>query len=338
LLAGTPVSHALSSSLVPRPLAMDNSMHAVEPMLDDDEAEIARRYDKLEKIGSGTYGTVYKAYDRQTGKEVAIKEIKILYEDDGVPSTALREISLLRDSNNANVIQLFEVYSSRASLHLVFECLDMDLRVFLKNYGPMRDAALRTATFQCFHGIEYCHGRGILHRDLKPQNVLIDIKGMRLVLADFGLARSFNVPLKVYTHEVVTLWYRAPEILLGQARYGPPMDIWSMGCILAEMATGQALFAGDSEIDTIFKIFQKLGTPTEEMWPGIATLQDFKSSFPKWQDTKLVDVRRAAGNGFGDHGIDLLRLCLKYNAVDRPSARKLLWHPFFEGTDGNLRV
>lgn len=209
----------------------------------------------------------------------------------------------------------------------------MDLRVYLKRYGPFREASLRSASYQCFHGIEFCHGRRILHRDLMPQNVLIDIKAMRLVLADFGLARAFSTPLKVYTHEVVTLWYRAPEILLGQAKYGTPMDIWSLGCIVAEMACGQALFPGDSEIDTMFKIFRTLGTPDEDVWPGVTTLKDYKKTFPKWRDSQLADVRRSAGSSLGDEGIDLLRQCLRYNLVDRPSAKKLMRHSFFESVD-----
>lgn len=306
---------------------------AFDAIADEDEFEVAARYELCEKLGKGTYGTVYKAMNRQTGDYVAIKRIKILYEDDGIPSTALREISLLRDLNNVNVVQLYDVHSSRLNLYLIFECLDMDLRAFLKTYGPIRDTVLRSAAYQCFQGIDFCHGRRILHRDLKPQNVLIDVKSMRLVLADFGLARAFSMPLRVYTHEVVTLWYRAPEILLGQVRYGPTMDIWSLGCIVAEMATGDALFPGDSEIDTIFKIFRMLGTPSEEVWPGVTTLRDFKHRFPKWQDTQLAEVRRSAGSSLGDEGIDLLRLCLKYNLVDRPSARRLLRHLFFEGID-----
>jgi serine/threonine protein kinase len=129
-----------------------------------------------------------------------------------------------------------------------------------------------------------------LHRDLKPQNLLINKEG-NLKLADFGLARAFGVPLRTYTHEVVTLWYRAPEILLGGRQYSTGVDMWSVGCIFAEMATRKPLFPGDSEIDEIFKIFRILGTPTEADWPGVESFPDFKSSFPKWerkQDDEMV--------------------------------------------------
>jgi len=315
---------------------------------DDDDFEITSRFSMLEKIGEGTYGTVYKAICHSTGEKVAIKKIKIMYDEEGVPATALREISLLKEVNHINVIRLDNVYSSRLNLFLVFECLDMDLRVYLKRFGPFMEKPLRSAVFQCFRGIEFCHGHRILHRDLKPQNVLIDVKTVRLVLADFGLARNFAVPLKAYTHEVVTLWYRAPEVLLGQQRYATPMDIWSLGCILSEMATGQALFPGDSEIDTIFRIFRLLGTPTDDTWPGVTTLRDYKQIFPQWPDSGLADVRTAAaeaarkagcagasgGSGsLGESGLDLLALCLKYNMVDRPSAKRALTHRFFDDMD-----
>jgi len=167
---------------------------------------------------------------------------------------------------------------------------------------------------------------------LKPQNVLVDVASFRLKLADFGLARAYTVPLRPYTHEVVTLWYRSPEILLGQSKYSTSTDIWSLGCITAEMATGQALFPGDSEIDTIFKIFRVNGTPNEEVWPGITSLRDFKKDFPKWQDTELVEVR-ADGPALGPQGADLLRSCFKYNPVDRPSAWRLLLHRFFDALE-----
>jgi cyclin-dependent kinase 2 len=260
-----------------------------------------------------------------------LKKIRIVYEDEGVPGTAIREVSLLKECDHPNVIKLHEVFSNPAALYLVFEFLDCDLRVYLKRHGPFNDSvSLRNAACQCFRGVEYCHGRRVLHRDLKPQNVLVDITTNFLKLADFGLSRTFGVPLKPYTHEVVTLWYRAPEILLGQTKYASPIDIWSLGCIMAEMATGQALFPGDSEIDTIFKIFRVLGTPTEEVWPGVCQLRDFKNKdFPKWRDTHFTDVR-TAGPSLGEAGIEILKMCLQYNPVSRPSARRILQQNFFD--------
>lgn len=305
---------------------------------DDDEDEedseaagnIGDRYLVLEKLGEGTYGKVYKVYHRETGDNFAIKKIRIHYEDEGVPSTAIREVSLLKECDHPNVIKLHEVFSKPSALYLVFEFLDMDLRAYFKRHGAIvHPGKLQSSVAQCFSGIEFCHGHRILHRDLKPQNVLIDVKNHRLKLADFGLARAFSVPLRPYTHEVVTLWYRAPEILLGMAKYATPTDIWSLGCVVAEMATARALFPGDSEIDTIFKIFRHLGTPDDSVWPGVSELRDFKLDFPKWKDTGLVEVQEK-GPGLGEQGVELIRACLRYNPVDRPSAKRLLRDPYFE--------
>lgn len=184
--------------------------------------------------------------------------------------------------------------------------------------------------YQILKGIAYCHSHRILHRDLKLANLLIDRKGV-LKLADFGLARAFGVPIRTYTHEVVTLWYRAPEILLGQARYSTPVDMWSVGCIFAELVTKRPLFPGDCEIDELFRIFRynikllllllllrlalrrayaarsagndrTLGTPNEEVWPGVTTLPDYKSTFGQWKPQSLASVVP----GLDPLGLDLL--------------------------------
>jgi len=305
---------------------------------EEEDCELFQLFQIVEKLGEGTYGKVYKAVHKVTQELYALKKIRILYEEEGVPSTAIREVSLLKECDHPNIIRLHAVFSNPSALYLVFEFLDMDLRMYLRSAGPFVDSALlRSAAFQCFRGVEFCHGHRILHRDLKPQNVLIDVARHRLKLADFGLARAYSVPLRAYTHEVVTLWYRAPEILLGVSKYATPMDIWSLGCIVAEMATGQALFPGDSEIDTIFKIFRILGTPNDEVWPGVSTLRDFKEEFPKWQDTELAEVR-ASGPALADAGVELIRACMKYNPVDRLSARRLLQSTFFDTVvDGDFR-
>ncbi|XP_015773352.1 PREDICTED: cyclin-dependent kinase 2-like [Acropora digitifera] len=159
-----------------------------------------------------------------------------LRESDGVPSTAIREISLLKELNHPNVVRLLDVVHGDKKLFLVFEYLDRDLKKYMDSVpaGGISLSLVKSYLYQLLSGIAFCHSHRILHRDLKPQNLLIDAQGS-IKLADFGLARAFGVPVRSYTHEVVTLWYRAPEILLGCRYYSTPVDVWSIGCIFAEM-------------------------------------------------------------------------------------------------------
>jgi len=292
------------------------------------DQDIHARFEMKEMLGEGTYGQVVLARDKLTNQHRAIKKIKLEFAQEGVPATALREISLLKNCDHPNVIRLYEVLSSSSLLFLVFEVLDMDLRKYLKTYLAFPEAELKRAAHQCVAGLAYVHLNRIVHRDLKPQNILVDVKTKILKLADFGLARANCVPLKVFTHEVVTLWYRAPEILLGQKRYSTPTDIWSIGAIIVEMASAQATFPGDSEIDTLFRIFQLLGTPTDAEWRGVTKLEHYKKRFPNWPNIGLAELRRT-GPQLGSEGFDLVLQCLRYDPVTRPSARAMLQHPFF---------
>ncbi|KAH7338641.1 Pkinase-domain-containing protein [Rhizoctonia solani] len=288
-------------------------------------------YAKLEKVGEGTYGVVYKARDINTGRIVALKKIRLEAEDEGVPSTAIREISLLKELKDDNVVALLDIVHADSKLYLVFEFLDMDLKKYMetvnsKNGNRGLDKQLiKKFTYQLLAGLRYCHGHRILHRDLKPQNLLIDTNE-NLKLADFGLARAFGIPLRTYTHEVVTLWYRSPEVLLGSRHYSTAIDMWSVGCIVAEMVMhGQPLFPGDSEIDQIFKIFRLLGTPNEEVWPGVSQLPDYKESFPQWSAVELSQTVR----GIDAQGLDLIAQTLIYDTAHRISAKRALIHPYF---------
>ncbi|PWN36067.1 Pkinase-domain-containing protein [Meira miltonrushii] len=289
-------------------------------------------YQKLEKIGEGTYGVVYKAKDLTpagNGRIVALKKIRLEAEDEGVPSTAIREISLLKELRDDYIVRLFDIIHQESKLYLVFEFLDLDLKKYMDNVSNKPDGLgpeiVRKFTYQLIRGIYFCHTHRILHRDLKPQNLLIDKEG-NLKLADFGLARAFGIPLRTYTHEVVTLWYRAPEVLLGSRHYSTAIDMWSVGCIFAEMAMRSPLFPGDSEIDEIFRIFRVLGTPTDEDWPGVKSLPDYKSSFPQWNGTPLD---RAVPT-LDESGIDLLKSMLIYDPAGRISAKRCLGHDYFQ--------
>jgi len=284
------------------------------------------RYYKIEKLGEGTYGVVYKAKDNVTGQIVALKKIRLEAEDEGVPSTAIREISLLKELPHPNIVTLYNVVHEDNKLYLVFEYLDQDLKKYMDMCGKnLHHMLVKSYLQQLIKGIAHCHSHRVLHRDLKPQNLLIDKKGV-LKLADFGLARAFGVPVRTYTHEVVTLWYRAPEILLGGKQYSTPVDVWSIGCIFAEMVTRSPLFPGDSEIDQLFRIFRCLGTPNEEMWPNVSQFPDYKTTFPQWSPVPLKTVVE----GLDELGLDLLSKMLIYEPSKRISARDALRHPYFD--------
>ena len=202
------------------------------------------KYLKIEKLGEGTYGIVYKAQDKQTGDIVALKRIRLDNENEGVPCTAIREISLLKELRHPNIVRLYDVMHQEKKLTLVFEYLDSDLKKFIDtNNGQLDAMTVKRMMLQLLRGVAYLHSRRVLHRDLKPQNLLIN-KRAELKIADFGLARTYGVPVRSYSSEVVTLWYRAPDVLLGSKQYTSSIDIWSVGCIFAEMVTGAPLFTG----------------------------------------------------------------------------------------------
>ncbi|CAK1554651.1 unnamed protein product [Leptosia nina] len=281
----------------------------------------------INKIGEGTYGVVYKAKDIIRGKEIALKRIKLENEPDGIPSTALREISILRDLKHPGVVQLLDIIFTNDKLFLVFELMHTDLKRLMDlTKGPLSTDVIKSYLQQLLEGTAYCHAQRVLHRDLKPQNLLVDSKG-NIKLADFGLARVFNIPIRPYTHEVITLWYRAPEILLGAKFYFTSVDIWSIACIYAEMASGKTLFPGDSEIDQLFRVFRALGTPGDDLWPDARLLPDFRAAFPQWPQKKARTLLPPAVCE-DPHAVELFELMLRYDPSKRLPARLALSHPY----------
>jgi cyclin-dependent kinase len=203
--------------------------------------------------------------------------------------------------------------------------LDQDLKKYLDECGGIiPKPSIKSFLYQLLKGISFCHDHRVLHRDLKPQNLLINRKG-ELKLADFGLARAFGIPVRSYSHEVVTLWYRAPDVLMGSRKYSTPIDIWSAGCIFAEMVTGRPLFPGSSVNDQLLKIFKIMGTPNDKSWPSIVELPDYKADFPVYPTQKITSIV----SGLDEDGYDLLSKMLQYDPSQRISAAKALQHPYF---------
>ncbi|KAI5716642.1 hypothetical protein M8J76_009873 [Diaphorina citri] len=288
----------------------------------------ADAYIKLDQLGEGSYATVFKGYSNLTNQVVALKEIR-LQEEEGAPFTAIREASLLKELKHNNIVTLHDIVHTRSTLTFVFEYVHTDLSQYMERHsGGLDHHNIRLFMFQLLRGLSYCHRRRILHRDVKPQNLLISEIG-ELKLADFGLARAKSVPSHTYSHEVVTLWYRPPDVLLGSTEYSTSLDMWGVGCILIEMVTGLPTFPGVREVyDQLDKIFKILGTPTEETWEGVSLLPGY-------------NVHRDApytGNKLGltfprlydiPEGESMASAFLQLNPVNRIGADEALQHNYF---------
>lgn len=282
------------------------------------------RYAKLEPLGSGTYAHVFKGQGHITREIVALKEIH-LNPEEGAPSTAIREISLMKELKHPNIVRLLDVVHTEKTLMLVFEFMDQDLKQYMDKVKELNPKEIKSFVYQLLKGIAYCHDNKVLHRDLKPQNLLINSRG-ELKLADFGLARAIGIPVNTFSNEVVTLWYRAPDVLLGSTNYSTSIDMWSVGCIMAELYIGSPLFPGKDKDDQLIRIFKVFGTPTEYTWPGISDLPGYSRKLPIYPHQnvqKLLPMIEPIG-------IDLLSRFLQYQPHYRISAKDALTHLYFK--------
>ncbi|KAM5568147.1 hypothetical protein ABKV19_015955 [Rosa sericea] len=242
-------------------------------------------FERLNKIDEGTYGVVYRAQDKKTGEIVALKKVKMEKEREGFPLTSLREINILLSFHHPSIVDVKEVVvgSNLDSIFMVMEYMEHDLKALMETMKqPFSPSEVKCLMLQLLEGVKYLHDNWVLHRDLKTSNLLLNNRG-ELKICDFGLARQYGSPLKPYTHLVVTLWYRAPELLLGAREYSTAIDMWSLGCIMAELLSKEPLFNGKTEFEQLDKIFKILGTPNETIWPGFSKLPGVKVNFVKHQ-------------------------------------------------------
>ncbi|CAD7076856.1 unnamed protein product [Hermetia illucens] len=291
-------------------------------------------YEELNVIGTGAYGTVYRARDlKNPGHIVALKKVRVPLTDDGVPMSTLREIALLKQldaSQHPNIVKLIEVChgqrierESQLVIFLVFEHLEQDLSDYIDRYSKtgVPRVVIQRLSKELLTGVDFLHSHRIIHRDLKPQNLLISSQG-RLKIADFGLAKIYDFEMKL-TSVVVTLWYRAPEVLLGLP-YNSAVDVWSAGCIIAEMFAAKALFPGSSEGNQLDRIFELTGTPSSKQWPSNISLT--RENFPHRTPKEPRDLCPQ----LCEYSNDLLSKMLAFDPRSRPSALLCLKHEYFE--------
>lgn len=282
------------------------------------------RYKVTKKLGDGTYGSVLLAINRQTGEITAVKKMKKKFYT-WQECMQLREVQSLKKLNHPNIIKLKEVIRENDELFFVFEYMDNNLYQYSKDREkPFPEAKIRNIIYQVFQGLAFMHKHGFFHRDIKPENLLV--RGDTCKVADFGLAREIR-SRPPFTDYVSTRWYRAPEVLLRSTSYNSPIDIWAMGCIIAELFTLRPLFPGSSEADEIYKICSVLGSPSRQSWPEgmkLATKMNFR--FPQFSRTPLAQLIPQAS----PEAIKLMEDTMKYNPSKRPTCSQCLQYPFFK--------
>ncbi|CAH1785058.1 unnamed protein product [Owenia fusiformis] len=286
------------------------------------------QYTILGRVGEGAHGIVFKAKHIESGALVALKKVPLKKLDDGIPSAALREIKALQEiEDNPFVVKLREVFPHGTGFVLVFDYMLSDLAEVIRNIErPLSEAQIKSYMQMLLKGVAYCHENNIMHRDLKPANLLISSKG-HLKIADFGLARVFqNDTGRLYSHQVATRWYRAPELLYGARKYDEGCDLWAVGCIFGEMLNSSPLFPGENDIEQLCCVLRILGTPNEKIWPGMSELPDYnKISFPENPPIPMEEVLPDASK----EALSLLKKFLVYPSTKRISAKEALLDPYF---------
>lgn len=286
-------------------------------------------FEKLNRIGEGTYGIVYRARDTKRNEIVAMKKMRMEREKDGVPISGLREINILLNLSHENIVNLKDVVVGKSleSIFLVMEYCEQDLASLLDNMqSPFSESQVKCIILQLCSGLNYLHRNFIVHRDLKVSNLLLTDKGC-LKIADFGLARKYGLPVKPMTPKVVTLWYRAPELLLQSKIQTTAIDMWAAGCILGELLLHKPLLPGRSEIHQIELIIDLLGTPNDSIWPGyseLPVLENFTLKHQPYNNIKHIFPWLSSS------GIRLLNLLFMYDPKKRISAEDCLQSAYFK--------
>ncbi|KIV92123.1 hypothetical protein PV10_06588 [Exophiala mesophila] len=305
------------------------SRPVLPPEFAESESIYYRKPGNESVVGAGTYGKVFKAIHIYTKDQVALKKIRMEAERDGFPVTAVREIRLLQHLRHKHVVALQEVMVERNECFMVFEYLSHDLTGLINHPTfKLTPSHKKDLARQMFDGLDFLHRRGVLHRDIKAANILISNSG-RLKYADFGLARFYTKSHKLdYTNRVITIWYRPPELLLGETQYGPEVDIWSAACVFVEMFTKKAIFPGEGgELSQLDKVYNVLGTPTRNDWPGIIDLPWFELMQPSDRRKRVFEAMFK--DIFPAAALDLVQWMFKYDPNKRPNAAQVLAHDYF---------